>query len=182
MRGVCRTTCIFLFYLHFACIVLELKPLLHFFFPSLHIHVYTIFNRRGNIRGQSGNNIIREKKKVQILFFSEGGPFKNRNGLKHSSFLYELVDEFLKFIWAFFFFPLPAIARVNSTGMLRENISPPPLFQRKKREVTNKNQKKKKDFFVFFFMVLQHHLPSLPSIRKTTHTTQIYNITCNLFI
>lgn len=171
MRGVCRTTCIFLFYLHFACIVLELKPLLHFFFPSLHIHVYTIFNRRGNIRGQSGN-IIREKKKVQILFFSEGGPFKNRNGLKHSSFLYELVDEFLKFIWAFFF-PFTSYCKSQFNRYVEgEHFSSPSFLEKKKRSYKQKSEKK--DFFVFFLWSYSiTFLPCPPSEKQHTQPRYI---------
>jgi hypothetical protein len=67
---------------------------------------------------------------------------------------------------ASFFFPFTYsyIARVNSTGMLREHSPPPPLFLKKKKLQT---KIKSKVFFLFYGPVPPHHLPSLPPWKNT---------------
>lgn len=168
MRGVCAavaSTCIYISTFHFAWPANHLS--ISVFFPlSLYAYIFLIdvAISEGRERDRSWRNITREEKKVQMLFYfcEKGGTIQKRTAW---STLYELVDEFLKFICLFF--PLPSyIARVNSTGMLREHSPPPPLFF-KREKVTNKNQVKSLFLILFYGPVPPHHLPSLPPWKNT---------------
>lgn len=134
--------------------------------PSLYTRIFLIdvAISEGRERDRSWRNITREKKRYRSCFiFVRGGDHSKKNGLEHSLWASRWIPQVHLPLFPFTY---SYIARVNSTGMLREHSPPPPLFF-KREKVTNKNQVKSLFLILFYGPVPPHHLPSLPPWKNT---------------